>query len=57
LANDGSEDPDNDGYDFDNSGSIDNDEDFTNLEEYYAGTDPYDSDSDNDGITDGWEVF
>jgi hypothetical protein len=57
LANDASEDPDNDGHDFDNSGNIDSDEAFTNLEEYYAGTDPWDADSDNDRITDGWEVF
>ena len=40
---DGTDDPDNDGL-------------FT-WEEQILGTDPYNSDSDNDGIPDGWEYI
>jgi len=29
---------------------------LTNLQEYYLGTDPWDSDSDKDGMSDGWEA-
>ncbi|MDI6855199.1 MAG: hypothetical protein QMD21_00230 [Candidatus Thermoplasmatota archaeon] len=57
LRDDSSEDPDNDGYDFDRNGAIDQDEKFTNLEEYLAGTNPRNPDSDSDGMPDGWEVF
>ncbi|MCK4614979.1 MAG: hypothetical protein KAU14_09260, partial [Thermoplasmata archaeon] len=48
------EDPDSDGYDgrFARPG----DELFTTGEEYENGTDPYNPDSDDDGMTDGWEV-
>jgi hypothetical protein len=49
-------DPDEDGFDLDNNGQIDVIEQFVNLEEYKNGTDPLDSDSDGDGMTDGWEV-
>ena len=50
------EDLDNDGYDFNDDGEIDQDEKFTNIEEYENGTDPNDPDSDNDTMIDGWEV-
>jgi hypothetical protein len=48
-------DPDNDGYDFDESGGINDTEKFNNSEEYSAGTDPRDSDTDDDTLPDGWE--
>ena len=32
------------------------DDDFTNIDEQEAGTDPQDPDSDGDGLPDGWEV-
>ena len=53
---DADEDADADGYDFDNSGAIDPDERFTNLQEYLNGTDPTNPDTDNDTIGDGWEA-
>ena len=55
---DGSRDEDMDGFDFDNSGwPPSENEYFTNAMEYLAGTDPYNPDSDGDGIPDGWEFF
>jgi len=54
--NDANEDSDDDGYDFNRNDYIDQDEQFTNLEEYIAGTDPHNPDTDGDGMTDGWEV-
>ena len=48
------EDPDLDGY----SGqfSLPGEELLTTREEYENGTDPFDRDSDNDGMWDGWEI-
>ena len=46
-----------DGWDFDRDGTIDDEEKFTNLEEYLNGTDPTNWDSDEDGMPDGWEVY
>ena len=43
------------GLDGANGGSLDNDG-LTNADEYLAGTDPNDSDSDNDSLTDGEEL-
>ena len=51
------EDMDDDGYDLNRDGYISPDEELTNLEEYLAGTSPWESDSDDDGMTDGWEIF
>ena len=48
---------DQDGYDFDHDGVIDRLEKFTNLEEFLNGTNPYDPDTDGDGMPDGWEVY
>ncbi len=53
---DGFEDADHDGFDFDYSGGLSEEERFTNYEEYLNGTDPWNSDSDGDGMWDGWEV-
>ena len=40
------------------SPTVDADADgLTNLEEFKAGTDPNDSDTDTDGMSDAWEVF
>lgn len=44
---------DDSGLDSDSSGGADS---LTNLEEFTAGTDPQDSDSDDDGLLDGQEV-
>ena len=58
LTIDGSEDEDGDGFDFDNSGlPLSSNEFFNNTMEYLAGTDPRNSDSDGDGIPDGWEFY
>ena len=48
-------------YDTDGNGVSDGDEDFdtdglTNVEEQGWGTDPYDDDTDDDTLLDGWEV-
>lgn len=50
-------DPDNDGYDSDRNGQVDNDERFTNLDELLEGTDPRDPDTDDDGMDDGFEAY
>jgi hypothetical protein len=49
-------DPDDDGVDLDNNGQIDVIEQFVNLEEFWNGTNPHNNDTDEDGMTDGWEV-
>ncbi len=55
---------DSDFWDDDNDGIFDDDveeampDKLSDVEEYYIyGTDPYDPDSDDDGMMDGWEVF
>jgi len=54
---DSNEDLDEDGYDWNRDSSISPDERFTNLEEYNAGTNPWNPDTDDDTMTDGWEVY
>ena len=54
---DADEDPDDDGWDFDRNGTLEARERFTNLREYLNGTDPYDNDTDDDGMPDGWEAW
>ena len=56
-ASDASLDLDMDGWDFDRNGVVDEEEKFTNLEEYLNGTNPLKKDSDEDGMWDGWEVY
>lgn len=51
------EDLDNDGYDFNDDGEIDQNEKYTNIEEYNNTTDPKNPDTDNDTMIDGWEVW
>ena len=50
-------DPDNDGWDFNHNGIIYVDERFINLEEFRNGTKPFDRDTDDDIMFDGWEVY
>lgn len=54
--NDAFDDLDSDGFDFDHDDWINFNETFTNLEEFLNGTDPYDPDTDDDRMPDGWEV-
>ena len=54
---DAHDDLDNDGYDWNRDSYISSDEEFTNLEEYIAGTSPWNPDTDDDMMTDGWEVY
>lgn len=54
---DGDKDSDEDGWDVNRNGILEDDEKFTNLEEYYTGTDPNCKDSDSDGMSDGWEIY
>lgn len=51
------EDNDSDGYDANRDGIISPDEQYTNLEEYFNNTNPNDSDTDDGGAWDGWEVY
>ena len=46
------DDPDDDGYDFDGEGWVP----FPNVDEYDFGTNPFDPDTDDDEINDGWEA-
>ena len=55
VGDDAGLDPDHDSVDLDLSGAIEDDERFTNLREYGNGTDPQSADSDNDGMSDGFE--
>jgi len=51
------EDNDSDGYDANRDGIISDEEKYTNLEEYLNNTNPNDSDTDDGGAWDGWEVY
>ena len=53
---DAHEDMDDDGYDLNRDGYVSSDEELTNLEEYLAGTSPWVADTDDDIMTDGWEI-
>ncbi len=55
-ATDAKLDPDGDGLDF-TVNNVTLKLDFSNYNEYRAGTDPYDPDTDNDGMLDGWEDY
>lgn len=57
TPNNKDDDSDWDGYDANHKGGIDIAERFTDLEEFWAGTDPNDKDSDDDNIIDGWEYI
>jgi len=57
LPSDANEDEDNDGYDADRDTYVNSDEKHTNLEEYLAGTNPWEFDTDSDQMPDGWEIF
>ncbi len=50
------EDPDHDGYDHDGDKTITGSEEFRNVDEFKWQTDPLGWDSDQDGMSDGWEV-
>ena len=54
---DGDEDNDEDGYDVNRDLYLSADEKHTNLEEYLAGTSPWEYDTDSDTMPDGWELF
>ena len=50
-------DTDNDSFDSDWNDNLTESEIYANLYEYLNGTDPTNGDTDNDGMSDGWEVF
>ena len=54
---DAESDEDNDGYDANRNSEISPNERHTNLEEYLAGTSPWQFDSDGDKMSDGWELY
>jgi len=54
---DANSDEDGDGYDANRDDEISPEERHTNLEEYLAGTSPWQLDSDGDKMPDGWELF
>jgi len=54
---DGDEDLDNDGFDSNYNGQIDDWERYTNYQEYLNNTNPTDWDTDNDEMGDGYEVY
>jgi len=56
-SSDGELDLDDDGWDFNNNGTKEPWEKFTNYEEYLNGTDPRNNDTDGDGMPDGWEGY
>ena len=57
LVHDSADDPDNDGWDKDHDSVVEHHERFTNLQEYLNGTDPLNSDTDRDGMGDGFEAL
>ncbi len=54
---DSSMDNDTDSYDINGDGFLSTGESYTNLDEYYNGTNPLVADSDEDGIWDVWEAY
>ncbi|MFL2941564.1 MAG: S8 family serine peptidase, partial [Candidatus Poseidoniales archaeon] len=54
---DGNFDSDYDGFDLNFDGFLEQSEYYTNAMEYAMGTDPQNSDSDSDGMHDGWEYY
>ena len=56
-ATDASLDADMDGHDRNKDGILEEDEYFTNLMEYEMETNPTVTDTDEDGMPDGWEVY
>ena len=57
IENDADLDADFDGYDTNQNGILEQNEYYTNLDEYINGTDPKYYDSDYDGMWDGWEIY
>ena len=57
LASDADDDRDEDGYDANRDGDMSPEEVHTNLEEYLAGTNPWEFDTDADVMSDGWEIY
>jgi len=57
LDSDADEDGDEDGYDSNRDRFINSEEEHTNLEEYVAGTNPWEFDTDGDRMPDGWELY
>ena len=57
LSSDADEDGDDDGYDSNRDTYINSEEEFTNIEEYLVGTNPWEFDTDGDKMPDGWELF
>ena len=57
LPSDADDDKDEDGYDVNRDTYVNSDEKHTNLEEYLAGTNPWEFDSDGDRMPDGWEIY
>ena len=50
-------DSDNDGYDANRDGFVLLAEPYTNIEEFLNNTSPNDNDTDDDGTSDGWEIY
>ncbi len=57
LDSDADEDSDEDGYDSNRDTFLNSEEEHTNVEEYLAGTNPWEFDTDGDQMPDGWELF
>tara|TARA_B110001454_G_scaffold89788_1_gene85659 strand:- start:543 stop:3467 length:2925 start_codon:yes stop_codon:yes gene_type:complete len=57
LESDATEDSDEDGYDSNRDTYVNSEEKHTNVEEYLAGTNPWEFDTDGDKMSDGWELF
>ena len=57
LDSDADEDSDEDGYDSNRDTFLNSEEEHTNVEEYLAGTNPWEFDTDGDKMSDGWELF
>ena len=57
LDSDANEDSDEDGYDSNRDTFLNSEEEHTNVEEYLAGTNPWEFDTDGDKMSDGWELF